>query len=221
MAHLRAGNAVQAPNPTTLVVGYERAAQSSWMRSAGIFMVTRRRTTTRAAILQRLSAPVHSVFTEWAQGDHVSVARNPDYWRPTSVPRRVDMRIVPDPQAAVVRIWKPAPWTLRVSRAGCSTPPEERGLPGPPSTIGAGFWYLERDVSVPALRDKRVRQALAYAIDRQRIVDTALFGVWPPGVDPVATAVAFYDSGLDATYTNTCAKQRAAGRCGLGHVGHG
>ena len=55
-------------------------------------------------------------------------------------------------------------------------------LPNP-----AAFCMIQPNSTRPPMDDKRVRQALNYAIDRQRMVDTVLLGItepqdlpWPP-----------------------------------------
>jgi peptide/nickel transport system substrate-binding protein len=52
---------------------------------------------------------------------------------------------------------------------------------------GGNYYYVGLDTSLPALADKRVRQAFSYAVNRQRIVDSVLAGygrpastIWPP-----------------------------------------
>ncbi|MBV8718346.1 MAG: hypothetical protein JOZ65_25025, partial [Chloroflexi bacterium] len=66
---------------------------------------------------------------------------------------------------------------------------------------GSLFFMVGLDTNVPALADKRVRQAFSYAINRQRMVDAALAGygrptsiIWPPQSRN-------YDAALDQSYT--------------------
>jgi peptide/nickel transport system substrate-binding protein len=66
---------------------------------------------------------------------------------------------------------------------------------------GGTFYYLGFDVSVPSLSDKRVRQAMGYALNRQRLVDTALFGFGRPASIPWPQHSLAYDAGLDQTFT--------------------
>src|SRR5262249_46843484 len=54
-------------------------------------------------------------------------------------------------------------------------------------TPAAGMYQMQPNVTAKPLDDKRVRQALNYAIDRKRIADTVLLGLvgiqdlpWPP-----------------------------------------
>jgi peptide/nickel transport system substrate-binding protein len=57
------------------------------------------------------------------------------------------------------------------------------------------------NVQAPALADKRVRQAFAYALDRQRLVNLALGGFGRPASIPWPRESIAYDAALDQTYT--------------------
>jgi peptide/nickel transport system substrate-binding protein len=200
---------VEAPDPTTLVVGYDVPRKSSLDAIGGIFMGHPQTINNQGGNSAAFVGTGPFRFTEWAQGDHVSVVRNPDYWQPGKpFLDGVEMRIVPDPQTTVVNLEAGAVDFTSVPAQDAVRLQKNAAYQVLPSTIGAGFWYLGVDVSVPALSDKRVRQALAYAIDRQRIVDTALFGFGRPESILWPRQSPFYDSGLDATYTYNLGKAR-------------
>jgi peptide/nickel transport system substrate-binding protein len=62
-----------------------------------------------------------------------------------------------------------------------------------------GLWMNYKSAAAPFLADKRVRLAFAKAIDRSRLVSTALFGQGTPGYGPIGPAMGyFYDSGYPA-----------------------
>jgi peptide/nickel transport system substrate-binding protein len=72
-------------------------------------------------------------------------------------------------------------------------------------TPAAGMYQLQPNVTFKPLDDKRVRQAINYAIDRKRITDTVLLGLvspmdlpWPPASPAYeATKVNLYSFDLD------------------------
>jgi peptide/nickel transport system substrate-binding protein len=78
--------------------------------------------------------------------------------------------------------------------------PQNQGLelPNP-----AAFWMLQPNSTRPPMDDKRVRQALNYAINRQRMIDTVLLGTtkaqdlpWPaasPASEPDKNGLITYD----------------------------
>jgi len=62
--------------------------------------------------------------------------------------------------------------------------------------IGPIIW-VAFNTKHPQLSDKRVRQAINYAIDKQFIVKTLLGGVFKRATGPIATASPFYDPGVE------------------------
>jgi peptide/nickel transport system substrate-binding protein len=73
---------------------------------------------------------------------------------------------------------------------------------------GGEFYYVGLDLTVPALADRRVRQAFGYALNRSRMVDSALFGFGRPASIPWPRQSLGYDSAQDQTYTFDLDKAR-------------
>jgi peptide/nickel transport system substrate-binding protein len=200
---------VETPDLATLVIGYDVPRKSSFDAVAGIFMGDPQTMNNQVGDSPAFVGTGPFRFKEWAQGDHVTVTRNPDYWQPGKpLLDNVEMRIVPDPQTTAVNLEAGAVDLTSVSGQDARRLQKDAAYQVLPSTNGASFWYLGVDVSVPGLSDKRVRQALAYAIDRQRIIDTALFGFGRPESILWPRQSPFYDSGQDATYTYNPGKAR-------------
>src|SRR5215471_5360053 len=129
-------------------------------------------------------------FVEWVQGDHVAFAKNKNYWR--SGRPYLDgyqAAITKDPQAMMLRFEAGAldfvnyPQTSDAIRL--KDDPKYQVLPA----YNLGFIYaIWINVAAPPFDRKEVRQAMNYALDRQRFVDTTLGGLvgpprdlpWPP-----------------------------------------
>jgi len=120
-------------------------------------------------------------FAEWLQGDHVTLARNPDYWGEPAALAKATFRFISDPTAAFAAMMAgdvdafpnyPAPETL----AQLAADPRFRVIVG--STEGETI--LAMNNRQPPLDDARVRQAIAHAINRQEIIDGAMFGHGTP-----------------------------------------
>jgi peptide/nickel transport system substrate-binding protein len=120
-------------------------------------------------------------FVRWVQGDRVEIERNPDYWGPAPAIARATFRFIADPNAAYAAMMAgdidafpnfPAPETLEQFRAD----PRFKVVVG--STEGETI--LAMNHAHPALADRRVRQAIAHAINRDELIAGAMFGQGTP-----------------------------------------
>jgi peptide/nickel transport system substrate-binding protein len=129
-------------------------------------------------------------FIEWVPGDHLAFAKNQNYWQ-TGRPYLdgVQARVARDPQAMVALFEGGSLDTMRsaplADYARLKDDPAYQAVvhPNPGSYYCVAFNTLNAPFD-----NKTVRQALNYAIDRKRFVDTALYGVsqaqdlpWLPG----------------------------------------
>ncbi|MBV9328103.1 MAG: ABC transporter substrate-binding protein [Chloroflexi bacterium] len=145
-------------------------------------------------------------LVEWIQGDHASFARNTNYWR--SGRPYLDgyqVAITKDPQAMMVRLEAGAldfvnyPQTSDALRLTGDA--KYQVLPA----FDLGFIYaIWINLAAPPFDKKEVRQAMNYALDRQRFVDTTLGGLvgpprdlpWPPhspAAEPAKNAIYTFD----------------------------
>jgi peptide/nickel transport system substrate-binding protein len=120
-------------------------------------------------------------FSRWVQGDRVELVRNEDYWGEMPALESATFKFISDPTAAFSAMMAgdidafpgyPAPETLAQFEAD----PRFRLLIG--STEGETILAMNNQDE--ALRDVRVRQAIARAVDRQEIIDGAMFGYGTP-----------------------------------------
>ncbi|MFW8633749.1 ABC transporter substrate-binding protein [Cribrihabitans pelagius] len=120
-------------------------------------------------------------FQEWVQGDRITLARNPDYWGEAPALASATFKFISDPTAAFAAMMAgdidafdnfPAPENLPQFEAD----PRFQVLVG--STEGETI--LSTNNKQPPFDDIRVRQALAHAINREAIIDGAMFGYGTP-----------------------------------------
>jgi ABC-type dipeptide/oligopeptide/nickel transport system permease component/ABC-type transport system substrate-binding protein len=120
-------------------------------------------------------------FADWRRGVSIRLDRNADYWGTPAVPASVVFRIIGDPAAAYAAVSAgdidaypnyPAPENIAEFDAN----------PGLNVVIGAtaGKVIMALNNDRPPFDDVRVRRALSHAIDRQAIIDGALFGFGEP-----------------------------------------
>jgi peptide/nickel transport system substrate-binding protein len=145
-------------------------------------------------------------FVEWVQGDHLTFARNENYWR-TGRPY-VDSFVASarDAQAMLVQLESGA---LDVAKGPAANDfARYRGDPDYQAIIhpvSGNFFLFGLNLSIPPLDNKQVRQALNYALDRQRFNDTFMYGTgtaeslpWPPSSPAFeASKQNFYTFDLD------------------------
>lgn len=68
---------------------------------------------------------------------------------------------------------------------------------------------LQLNVTKPPLDDKRVRQAIQYAVDQKKLVDVLFFGVRRPGYGVLASPTPGYWKGVEEAYRHSPDKAKA------------
>lgn len=130
------------------------------------------------------TAPVGTgayTFKNWVQGDSITLARNENYWGAQPALASATFKFISDPTAAFAAMMAedidafdnfPAPENLPQFEAD----PRFQVLVG--STEGETILAINN--KQPPFDDPRVRQAVAHAIDRQAVIDGAMFGYGTP-----------------------------------------
>jgi peptide/nickel transport system substrate-binding protein len=129
------------------------------------------------------------VFKEWTPGQRLVVERNPNYWE--SGKPYLDRVVFADITNTVVGVQRlitgEADYIPALSPIDIRQIETRRDIKLDPSAVGR--WYgLQWQLDKPPFNDIRVRQAVAHAIDRQRIVDIVMNGKAPiaEGLTPPA-----------------------------------
>ncbi|MDR1934026.1 MAG: ABC transporter substrate-binding protein [Candidatus Accumulibacter sp.] len=138
------------------------------------------------------------VFKEWVKGSHIRLERNPDYWQ-EGLPYLdgIVIRFIPDPAARVVALQS---GEVDVA-VGSALPPTSVGQfeNNPNYAINvidgnylATIAYLQFNVRNKPLSDKRVRQAIAHAIDKAALLKVVYLGYGKVATGPVPSSVTKY-----------------------------
>jgi peptide/nickel transport system substrate-binding protein len=123
------------------------------------------------------------VFKEWQSGSQLLFVRNDNYYGEKSKLDQIFIRIVPD-DASQVAALKTGDGDLGIFIAYPDIPPLEKAGVNVVSVLSGyseGWFFNLGDKGHPALKDLKVRQALAYAIDRDKISKDLLLGKTQPG----------------------------------------
>lgn len=142
-------------------------------------------------------------------GSEFELVRNDDYWNGPAQLDGVSLRVVRDPGALLTSVranqtdivFDASPQSLRPFR-------DEALYRIETLDVQDVAYYIGANVADPLLSDKRVRQAISYAVDRQRIVDEVFVGRAAASSAPWATSSPAYDPGAAEHYRRDPDKAR-------------
>lgn len=119
------------------------------------------------------------VFGDWESGSYLRFVKNENYWKGTANIDEVFLQFVPDDAAQTA--------ALSAGDADLGTFPPLSDVPALEAaglnilSVNGGYsegWFFNfRDMASPAIRDVRVRQAIAMSIDREAIVSDLMLGL--------------------------------------------
>jgi peptide/nickel transport system substrate-binding protein len=131
------------------------------------------------------------LFDSWERGKELALRRNPRYWGPHSayLDRLIIRFDVDDPAQAL----KDGELDVVQRRPDPETEPNYRRIPGMKQRYGPGRAWEHFEIRMgsgghPALKNKLVRRALAYGLDRAAIV-RAVYGAFLPKWKPSDSTV--------------------------------
>ena len=110
-------------------------------------------------------------FVSMQQDKEVVIERNPDYWATTPRLPRVRFAVVPDTTTRALELRKgSADTAINALSADMIATIESRHELAVMRSPGTIYTYLAFNLRDPILKDVRVRQALAYALDREPLI---------------------------------------------------
>jgi ABC-type transport system substrate-binding protein len=143
------------------------------------------------------------MFVEWIPGSHCKLVRNPHYYlKGLPLLDGILMRPLTDAQARLTNLQTGA--VLLIESLDASQVQQVTGfgnarvIKAKPITLYENF---QINTSKAPFNDKRVRQALSYAFDRQSYVRSFWYGLARPGDNPFVKEMPAYLPGSDNKYT--------------------
>lgn len=134
-------------------------------------------------------------FVEWKTGEKIVLESNHDYFEGRPYINRVVYRIIPDQSTIFLELK-----AKNIDMAGL-TPIQFRRQTEYPAFqkafhryqyLANAYAYLGFNLLDPRFQDRRVRQAIAHAIDKQEIIDGVLLGLGRPAVGPYKPGTWWY-----------------------------
>ncbi|HEY1291917.1 MAG TPA: ABC transporter substrate-binding protein [Chloroflexota bacterium] len=134
-------------------------------------------------------------FVEWVQGDHLTLTKNPNYWQ-SGKPYLdgIQIPILRDQQAMVTQ--------LEAGSLDIARPPtlsdfnrlkKDSGYQALQNPLTGAHYEAGYNLTIPPWDNKVLRQALTYAVDKQRFVETILGGIGAPESLPWLPASPAYE----------------------------
>ncbi len=148
---------------------------------------------------------------EWVKGSYIHLVRNDAYFKKDKPAlAEIYYRIVPDSASRSLALEGGTVALTQFSDVEAFEVPRLRALPNlTMTTKGYEFFaplaWLDFNNRIAPMNDKRFRQAVMYALDRNFIRDRVWFGLGRIPTGPINSATKFYD-GKVKTYENSVSK---------------
>jgi len=126
-------------------------------------------------------------FEKWESGQRITLAANDDYFRGRPHLDRLVMKIIPDLNAQIMELMGGHIDTMLLTPDQYEEKQADRDFMKHYTMFrypAFSYTYLGFNLEDPRFKDQRVRQALAYAIDKQEIIDGVLLGLGTPANGP-------------------------------------
>lgn len=143
---------------------------------------------------------------DWVTGERVVLRHRPDFWAPGNTDLgdgwvdRIVFRTINDQQAALVALkagdvdYIAGITPIQATRE--TVDPSFLSRFGKHSEIRGAYTYIGWNETRPLFKDKRVRQALSYLVDKKNLVDKVMLGLAKPVESPIPTQRPEYDKKL-------------------------
>jgi ABC-type transport system substrate-binding protein len=140
------------------------------------------------------------ILKEWLKGDHITLTRNPNYWR-SGQPRldAITYRVLPDAEARFQSLQAGSLDVVQTDSADHIVQARKNQNLAVNLASFNGSTAMTLNVAKSPFDDVRVRKAIAHAIDRTALVNVVDKGISEPSDGPFAKTSPFYaDPGYPA-----------------------
>jgi peptide/nickel transport system substrate-binding protein len=170
--------AVEAPDPSTVIIRVKKPTPNLLTNLGGFkgMAIVERRNVESGQIATHPVGTGPFSFVSRKSGDSIVLKANPNYWAGAPKVPGVTFQFISEPSTALSALqageidWTDSVPTQRVAQLKND---DSIHLAVTPSN---DYWYLALNEAKPPWHDPRVRQAIAYAIDREAIVQATSYG---------------------------------------------
>lgn len=140
-------------------------------------------------------------FKEWVKGSHIILTRNENYFRKDKpYLDRIVFRIIPDISSRILAMEKGEidvmfQYGMPLHEVGRLKANPNFTIFNPPSNIHAGILMTIFNLRHPILKNQKVREAMAYALDKNLVVQRASYGLAKMATGPIASPFSWAYSG--------------------------
>jgi len=181
---------VETPDPYTFVVHYDKPyapALMSWAMLVHPKHLLEGKDITTSSLARHPVGTGPYRFSDWVGGEKIVLESNPDYFEGQPYIKRVVYRIIPDTSTQFLELQTGSLDFMGLSPLQFdrqTDTPAFRRLYNKYRYLSFGYTYLGYNLKRPLFQDRRVRQALAYAINKQEIIDGVLLGYGTAATGP-------------------------------------
>ncbi len=169
---------VSAPDPSTVVISVKQPTPNLLTNLGGFkgMAIVQRKNVESGEIATHPVGTGPFSFESQKSGDSINLKANPDYWGGAPKVDGVTFRFISQPSTALSALqagevdWTDSVPTQRVDQLSSD---DSVNLSQIPSN---DYWYLALNEAREPWSDPRVRQAIAYGIDRDAIVQSTSYG---------------------------------------------
>ena len=208
---------VTAPNPFTVVVRYDKPyapALASWGVAILPAHLLEGQDITKSPLARRPVGTGPFRFKEWVSGQKIVLEANPTYFEGRPYLDRYVYRLIPDTSTMYMELKAGG-----IDQMGLTPVQYARQTDSPrfkaafqkyryPSN---GYLYLGYNLRHPTFKDKRIRQAITAAINKDELIQGVLFGMGQRAHGPMIPGRWAYNPGVqDIPFDQTRARQLLA-----------
>ncbi|MCA0401811.1 MAG: ABC transporter substrate-binding protein [Proteobacteria bacterium] len=181
-SRLAAMEKAEAPDAGTVVVTMKEASAPFLATLAAIAIVPRGLETNKDALQRQPNGTGPFKFKEWQPNGFIELEKHAGYWNKAK-PKLDGVKFNIIPESATRQVGIASGQYAMLPNIDAATALQIKGKPGVniAETLELAYTLVGMNVSKPPFDNAKVREALNYALNRQEIVQAALFGAGVPG----------------------------------------